>query len=334
MSTFDLLKQLAADSAAKNNPSDSKQAVEQEPDVVELHGVLPPEIAEAAERKGLHPQFSTEGLDPDLLERARNRAEENDDDDEEPISLSEDDDDDDWDDDEEDYTPATNWREMSFDDLSFSTRIVNAMGRSGVPNLAYLEGWSKSEVLNIRGISRTSLQEIMDFTAEKGYPDFITARKSRKSAEAGVEEAGVEEAVVEEAVVEEAVVEEAASEPSPGDNAIFASSPSVTQDGYVPEPVVSASPKMLAIGSCTVSGVNLVVSSFEEMYRNEIQGVCKAANVKSLSLVEYGKGWGALAAAVRDKGWPKGVDVIATRHNTRYEILAVLAELADIVIEG
>ena len=94
--------------------------------------------------------------------------------------------------------------------------------------------------------------------------------------------------------------------------------------------------KFLVIGNATPLSDNAKVASFEQVYAQAIQSICSSSNVPSLGMVEYGKGWSALAATVRQNGWPANVDVLCVSKSflSRFEILLELRSLADVVIEG
>ena len=92
--------------------------------------------------------------------------------------------------------------------------------------------------------------------------------------------------------------------------------------------------RILIIGPASVTGESLRVVPFEQAYRKQIEGVCAAANVRSISMVEYAKGWAALSAAVDDAGWPEGVGAIQISRGGRYEIIEVLSRMASIVVEA
>jgi hypothetical protein len=81
---------------------------------------------------------------------------------------------------------------------------------------------------------------------------------------------------------------------------------------------------------------DLRVASFEQVYREAISMICQQVNSPSLASIEFGKGWGALSATIRNNGWAQGVDVltVSSSYMSRSEILMELRLLADLVIES
>ena len=99
--------------------------------------------------------------------------------------------------------------------------------------------------------------------------------------------------------------------------------------------VAKASLKILAVGAnASVMRGDYVVRNFTACYQDQIASIEKAAKVPSLSLIEYGKGWAMLGAAIRNEGWPEGVDVVRVPECYRgvKELMIELHALADIVI--
>jgi hypothetical protein len=90
-------------------------------------------------------------------------------------------------------------------------------------------------------------------------------------------------------------------------------------------------PKILVIGA-SVSG-DIDVQNFESVYAQHIEAVKTRHNVKSISLVEYAKGWADLSALVAESGWGNAQAIRLTRF-ARQEIISVMSEIADIVVEA
>jgi len=126
-------------------------------------------------------------------------------------------------------------------------------------------------------------------------------------------------------------VESAPDESAPVESAPDESAPEESSDA--PQ---SQSYRILAIGGADVNNLNVTCVTFETVYCGLIQSICEQANVPSLSLIEYGKGWAALATAVRQNGWPRGVDVlqISTSYLNQPALMMELRLLADIVTRG
>ncbi len=306
------------------------EAAKREEEVVEFTGILPPELNEPEEIERtelVEWSDSEDGSDDDSW-------------DEEPlIDLA--------------VGDSPDWRTLSWKDNGFSNRIVNAMDRSDIPNLGRIEGWTRAEVKNIRGISQTSLEEILEFLGGIDgvvVEDYILPRKSKKKAAAkSVPTPDPEIAVVrqnEDPVMHEVVVESA---PVPEPEVVERSVGDLArqqiaraeQDAEESEPELESSievprrdSRILVIGPVSVHGEGFSIIPMEQVYRESIEGICEAAGVRALSLIEYAKGWGALAAAIDDKGWPEGVHGIHIARSGRYEVIEVLSRMADLVIEA
>ncbi|MGA1752129.1 MAG: RecB family exonuclease [Pontimonas sp.] len=66
-----------------------------------------------------------------------------------------------------------------------------------------------------------------------------------------------------------------------------------------------------------------------------VEELCRSFNVPHLGVVDYGKGWSALAATLADRGWPANVSAIYLDPISKeYEhIASVLSAQADVVIK-
>jgi hypothetical protein len=160
-------------------------------------------------------------------------------------------------------------------------------------------------------------------------PEILERASKRAVEEASAVEA-VEEAPAVEAVEEAPAVE--AVEEAPTVEAVEAVAEEVTP---VASEVAKAPLKILAVGAnASVMRGDYVVRNFTACYQDQIISIEKTAKVPSLSLIEYGKGWAMLGAAIRASGWPEGVDVVRVPECYRgvKELMIELHALADIVI--
>ena len=140
-------------------------------------------------------------------------------------------------------------------------------------------------------------------------------------------------------IVEDAQAQDVESAPSVEDAQEVESAP-IVEDAQAQEveSATSAKPrlKLLVIGNATACNTNGVVATFEAVYADGIRQICEQGNAPALSMIEFGKGWNALAATIRNHGWPQGVDVLCLSKSfaSRPDIMMELRLLADVVIEG
>ena len=66
-----------------------------------------------------------------------------------------------------------------------------------------------------------------------------------------------------------------------------------------------------------------------------VRELCESFNVPHLAVVDYGKGWSALAATLADRGWPPSVSAIYLDPMSKeYEYLvSTLMDMADVVVK-
>jgi len=243
-----------------------------------------------------------------------------------------------------------------------STRTKNALRAAGVVGLSDLHGLAQADLLALKGFGKNSLEEIFSIFAKNPDLDLnslckILKRRPRKGKYEVSEDyrhycqaverfqnlnsPNVEEAPVAE-VVSEASEHFLHSLPSWGELA------QVVEETAPVAPIVEETapveselersitetltrPKILVIGA-SVSG-DIDVQNFESVYAQHIEAVKTRHNVKSISLVEYAKGWADLSALVAESGWGDAQAIRLTRF-ARQEIISVMSEIADIVVEA
>jgi len=243
----------------------------------------------------------------------------------------------------------------------FSARTKNALIAAGVRGLTDLHGLAQADLLALKGFGKNSLEEIFKLFAK--HPDLdlrslcnIRKRRPRKgkyedSPEytqyrqdiAHFEQLSGQFDVYVDKLKKAKDSDSVAVEPE--------AEPVVDLDTPDAEPVVDLGvkevgsesalersitetltrPKILVIGA-SVSG-NIDVQNFETVYAQQIEAVKTHHNVKSISLVEYAKGWADLSALVAESGWGDAQAIRLTRF-ARQEIIAVMSEIADIVVES
>lgn len=95
------------------------------------------------------------------------------------------------------------------------------------------------------------------------------------------------------------------------------------------------SAKVLYIGCFPVKGASAPPAMAMDALAPIVEEVCRGFNVPHLGVVDYGKGWAALAATLADRGWPSHVGAIYLDPISKeYEHIAtVLTSLADVVIK-
>ena len=71
-------------------------------------------------------------------------------------------------------------------------------------------------------------------------------------------------------------------------------------------------------------------------YKNEVDELLKVFKVPHLGLVEYGKGWSALACRALEEGWKEGQGPLYIDSSTKESehLTSILLNLADIVVRG
>lgn len=235
--------------------------------------------------------------------------------------------------------------------FNFGGRTVNAFARADLKCFDEIKGWAYSELKALKGFGQGCLDEVLEYLEEENATDWLVKRKKKNSSattDASVSEdsySDVSEATIEAAdpIVEEPV--ESAPAVEVEESVVAASSDSdsasapTSNESDAPS-TSSATPtnsfKVLVVGSAYVNNPAVLSVSFEQVYGEVIRQICEHANTPSLSMIEYGKGWGALATAIRQNGWPRGVDVLCVSQAflSRPEVLMELRLLADVVIGG
>jgi hypothetical protein len=239
------------------------------------------------------------------------------------------------------------WNKKPFDAqyFNFGGRTVNSLIREGHTCFDDIKGFAYSDLLEIKGFGRNCLSELVEIIElENAHGWFVKRKRKGASVTKPVkveETTDVVEETVEVAseptpppVVEETV--EVASEPTPIETT--ESAPVETTESE-PKQVASESVKslkMLVVGNATALNGTAQVVPFETIYAEGIRQICEASQSPSLAMIEYGKGWAAVASMVRQNGWPQNVDVLTISKSFlgRPEILMELRLLADVVIEG
>jgi len=230
-------------------------------------------------------------------------------------------------------------KDLQFGNLKFQTlcdtsreltqRTANALHQAGYHQMSDIKGFAHSDLLALKGFGRKGLTELHDIFGKYWEGEtWILKRKSKALTEPVIEETVAPEPVIEETVAPEPVIEET-----------VAPEPVVSQPSPYSMETSSTSPtsvKVLVIGGFTVAKSHLTVIGFEEVYGPHIVEICNSAQVPSISMIDYGKGWSYLASVIRDCGWPEGVDVLCISKSflSRPEVLLELRLQADIVIEN
>lgn len=252
--------------------------------------------------------------------------------------------------------------------FNFGTRTVNALDRADLKCFDDIKGWAYSELKAIKGFGQGSLDEILELLEAENQNEWLSKRKRKGTSDDEVRNVEVDEEapkavieVVAETVEVIEVVDETAEvievvEPiseNPTMHVVFEevqqAEESDTRTDEVPsneeaETVQSQQEsvqptkvlKVLVIGNASPLSSAVSVVSFEQVYSDAIREICQSASSPSLGMMEYGKGWQALSATIRQNGWPQGVDVLCVSKSflSRSEILLELRLLADVVVEG
>jgi hypothetical protein len=262
---------------------------------------------------------------------------------------------------------------LSIDRLyDFSARTKNALIAAGVRGLTDLHGLAQADLLALKGFGKNSLEEIFNLFAK--HPDLdlqslcnIRKRRPRKGKYEDSPEytqyrqdiarfeqlSGQFDVYVDElkkAKDSDSVAVEPEAEPvvdldtqdaepivdlgtQDAEHVVGLEIKEVSSESALERSITETltRPKILVIGA-SVSG-NIDVQNFETVYAQQIEAVKTRHNVKSISLVEYAKGWADLSALVAESGWGDAQAIRLTRF-ARQEIIAVMSEIADIVVES
>lgn len=247
----------------------------------------------------------------------------------------------------------TEWNRKPFDSryFNFGGRTVNSLTRAGFTCFDDIRGMAYSELKALRGFGQGCLDEVLELLEAENQSDWLEKRKKRAAtATESQEVVDTGEGSVADHILSGGDIEDHSagqtSEEAP-EVVDFTNDPAPVEDSSgsteseAPAPVESApqvaSPKILTIGgSVSLSRPGLNIASFEMVYADVIRAVCEQASAPSISSIEYGKGWGALATTIRMNGWPQGVDVLTISKSFmgRSEVVMELRLLADLVVEG
>lgn len=214
--------------------------------------------------------------------------------------------------------------------FNFGGRTRNSLTRAGLHNFNQIRGMSKDELLGLKGFGKGCLDEILEVLVEVGRPDWISEYTPSTEASKNIEALPPAPIDAVEDTDQPAPIDvvEDTDPPAP----IGPENP--TQDATPPAPIepMTKNLKIVAVGNVqNITGLR--VASFESVYGDILGQIAQQAQRPTVALVDFGKGWGLLGAAIRDKGWPEGVDVIqVSPHTIRQEFMLELSLLADIVI--
>ena len=115
------------------------------------------------------------------------------------------------------------------------------------------------------------------------------------------------------------------------------SAPTPVQKQPAPAPITQTQPpqnmKILYIGCLPLKGADLPTSALDA-YAEPVRVLCESFKVPHLALVDYGRGFNALAGAVVEMGWPDEIGAMYLDPLCKeYDVLvSTLSGLADIVI--
>ena len=264
------------------------------------------------------------------------------------------------------------WYEKPFASryFNFGGRTVNSLTRAGYTCFNDIRGFAYSELKALKGFGQGCLDEVLEYLEAENATDWLLKRKKKTSTvDESVSEMSVSDVTPAPApapvpvpvaeVASEAVAFEATESVSendvPPEAMNFEDIESVSESAgmdFCPEEADESedeietkeasapSPRSLKIlvigGQSYPMSSDLKVASFEMVYRDAIRMICEGAGAPSLASIEFGKGWGALSATIRNNGWANGVDVLTVSncYMSRAEILMELRLLADLVIEA
>jgi hypothetical protein len=93
--------------------------------------------------------------------------------------------------------------------------------------------------------------------------------------------------------------------------------------------------KVLYVGCVPMKGASSFPVSATEALAPIVKELCSSFNVPHLAVVDYGKGYSALAATLADRGWPPGIaGIYLDPMGKEYEyLISTLSDLADVVIK-
>lgn len=93
--------------------------------------------------------------------------------------------------------------------------------------------------------------------------------------------------------------------------------------------------KVLYVGCVPMKGSSSFPVSATEALAPIVRELCSSFNVPHLAVVDYGKGYSALAATLADRGWPPTIaSIYLDPMGKEYEyLISTLSDLADVVIK-
>lgn len=93
--------------------------------------------------------------------------------------------------------------------------------------------------------------------------------------------------------------------------------------------------KVLYVGCVPMKGASSFPVSATEALAPIVKELCTSFNVPHLAVVDYGKGYSALAATLADRGWPPNIaGIYLDPMGKEYEyLISTLSDLADVVIK-
>lgn len=93
--------------------------------------------------------------------------------------------------------------------------------------------------------------------------------------------------------------------------------------------------KVLYIGCVPMKGASTFPVAVTDALSPLVRELCESFNVPHLAVVDYGKGWSALAATLADRGWPPATPTMYLDPMSKeYEYLvSTLMDMADVVIK-
>ena len=95
--------------------------------------------------------------------------------------------------------------------------------------------------------------------------------------------------------------------------------------------IKSNAPRLLFIGCFPMKGAS-TPKPFTEVYKEEIESLCKTFGVPHIGLVEYGRGWSALAGKIKETGSKESAIYIDPLTKEYEHVVSTLIALSDIVI--
>jgi len=260
---------------------------------------------------------------------------------------------------------AWNRKPFTSNYFNFGGRTINSLARENLSCFDDIRGWAYSELKAIKGFGQGCLDELLEILEAEEQVDWLIKRKRKEKvtvADNVVSQASTSIEARAEAPRESVSVptDELTSEEN---QAGLGAAEDVSTDAIVSEmdaqngsgaaEVISndeqvdslqghsrvrdhGTIKILVMGNSSAMNGKVRVATFEQVYAEAIREICAQCAVPSISMVDYNKGWQALASVIRQNGWPQDVDALNVSKSfmSRSEILLELRLLADLVIDG